>query len=241
MLCSNDGETVKKSIESLSPLTKELNPEIVVVDNKSTDGSWETMEALDLPNLKLLRERCTRGRGRQLGFEKSTGDYIIADMDCDDIFNPSGVTAVARRYLEDHDGRMLVTMKPTWYSNLTIAPRPVIDEIGGWRDVNWWEDWDIWVRAAAKGLYEFMPYPQDNPPHSHVMVRRDRTSNRYNRVRTRYEQYRDALRIGKAVFRDGERILWNQRAVYLLARANVWVGSSKLKPSPDPLFEPLTP
>jgi glycosyltransferase involved in cell wall biosynthesis len=240
MLCSNDGKTAVSSIESLIPLFGELNLEIVVVDNMSTDGSWEALKAISAPNLKLLRERSSRGRARQIGFEGSSGDYVLAHLDCDDTFDPKGIMTVLRRYHSDYEGKMLATMQRGWSSNITIAPRSLIQEIGGWRDVNWYEDWDLWVRTAAVGQYRFMPYPQENAPHSHITVRFDRRSIRSRRVRARYEQYRDSLRLGKAIFRKGERVLWNQWAIYYLARVDVAIRSPKLEPVPDPLFEPLT-
>ena len=206
----------------------------------STDGSWETLKALDIPNLKLFREKSSRGRARQIGFEGSTGKYVLAHLDCDDTFNPNGIAAILRRYHSDYEGKMLATMQPKWSSNVTIAPRSLIEEIGGWRDVNWYEDWDVWVRAAAKGMYQFVSYPHENPPHSQITVRFDRRRTRSRRIRTRYEQYRDSLRLGKTVFREGERVLWNQWVIYFLAAFDVAIRSSKLEPVTNPLFEPLT-
>jgi glycosyltransferase involved in cell wall biosynthesis len=66
MLSSNDGATLRQSIESLSSLSKFIDFEIVVADNNSRDGSKEILHEL-LKQGKIqevIEQKCTRGKGR---------------------------------------------------------------------------------------------------------------------------------------------------------------------------------
>ncbi len=59
----NNASTVEKCIESV------WRPgyEVVVVDNYSTDGTWEKLLELRRDfNLKVYRYRCSRGLGRHI-------------------------------------------------------------------------------------------------------------------------------------------------------------------------------
>jgi len=237
MLCSNDVKTAEKSVQSLLPICDELNAEVVVADNFSTDGSWEVLSSIRSPSLRVFRQRASRGKARQSAFERSTGAYVLANMDCDDLFDAGGVSSILKAYHSRFEGMVVAVLKPEWSSNITISPRALVNELGGWRDVNWYEDWDFWARAAAAGKYGFMPHPKENSPHSHITVRHERRTRRWLRVRTRYEQYRDSLLIGKGVFRRGERVSLKQKAVYAFASARVAAGG-RLVPVPDPYFEP---
>lgn len=162
MLCSNDEQRLRASIESLSELTRSQQFEIIVMDNVSNDGSQEILQDLLGHGLvtNVIEQKCTRGMGRQLALESSQGDYILCHLDCDDIFRASGIDSLIRLYHEKYEGMMMMTRRRRGgFSNITIAPRDLVFRLGGWRNINWIEDWDLWERAEAMGRYVNHPYP----------------------------------------------------------------------------------
>jgi glycosyltransferase involved in cell wall biosynthesis len=239
MLCSNDGATVRESLDSVLALSAFRPTEVVVTDNKSTDGSAEVLrEYRDKGLIKLVEKKCVRGEGRQYAFEASSGKYILAHMDCDDIFSARGVDALIAAYHASYEGIMVMTrgQDPKGPASITIAPREVVAELGGWRDLNWGEDWDIWGRAYAAKKYAFIPYPSDNAPHVRITVRERRYAGIGRGFGVRVEKYSDAIRIRRKVFDPGEHISIVQRLAYYTARASVALRRDYLQPSPPQDF-----
>jgi len=85
--------------------------EVIVVDQNSTDGSRRILEryaqkgAISLYHQKVRN----RGLGRQLAFEKSSGDYIIANIDMDDVCAPT-LGSYLKMYHELAEGKVLKTL-----------------------------------------------------------------------------------------------------------------------------------
>jgi glycosyltransferase involved in cell wall biosynthesis len=143
----NNISTVRRSLNSvLEQIDGRF--EIVIVDNFSNDGSYEILSEYAAKNqIKLIQSRCSRGRGRQIAFENSFGDYVISGMDLDDIFKPFLIPAV-KSYHETCEGKLLQFRQRT----VSIAPRKLIVQLGGWRDVNYGEDADLFLRAKNAGM-----------------------------------------------------------------------------------------
>ena len=206
MLCSNDGRTVEASVQSVLALSKTRRLEVVVVDNLSADGSASSLRRLrDEGQIILIEKRCTRGEGRQLAFGASKGEYVLGHMDCDDIFDATGLDSLLFRYHAEFEGRALMTKRTesSEASNITIAPREILAQVGGWRPLNWGEDWDLWARLANAGVYSFVPYPIQNAPHRTVMVRRHRYSGALRAFRVSVSKYWVTVRTGRRVFDPG--------------------------------------
>ena len=239
MLSSNDGGTVQASIDSVLQLSKYRDIEVVVTDNLSKDGSQDILRRfVDKGLIKVVEERCSRGKGRELGFQASTGDYILSHMDCDDTFDAEGLDALIELYHSKCEGMMLMTQKKgsDEASNITMAPRELLTKIGGWRDLNWGEDWDLWARAGGIGKYVFVPYPTGRPPHRTVMVRYGIYRGAKSSFAMRSRKYTEAIRTGRRMFKPGEHISIPQRLVYYLARVSVSLRRNYLAPVPDPDF-----
>lgn len=241
MLCYNDSKTLKHSIDSILPLSNFKNIEVIVVDNESSDGSKELLSEYQRESqIRYVSRKCSRGLGRQIAFENSNGDYILACMDCDDEFIAENVNHLVDTYHQRYEGFVMMTKKDKdpakEASNITIAPRGAVVEVGGWRDINWCEDWDFWARAAAAKKYAFADYPYSIPPHKSITVRVKRETGVISRLRTRYNKYRDACRIGRPPYAEGERISMSQRTMYGLAQIAVFLKRNSLTPVPNPSF-----
>jgi len=246
MLSYNNGETLRQSIESLCPLSHYFCTEIIVVDNLSKDGSRAILRELvnEGKVTRLIEQRCSRGKGRQLALESSHGKFVLSHLDCDDIFNAEGIRDLITVYHRSYDGLVMMTKKPhSWeHSNITIAPREVLDSIGGWRDLNWIEDWDLWERADEVGKYAYHPYPDLSPPHRQMRVLTgERQSHLLSKVASRYGRYKDTYRIGKPPFLGESRVSRLQRVIAATARIVVSLERSKLTPVSNPRFRDASP
>jgi glycosyltransferase involved in cell wall biosynthesis len=243
MLCSNDSKTLRNSIESLAALSKFVDFEIIVTDNQSRDGSREILRELLKEGViqEVIEQKCTRGKGRQLALEKARGDYVLCHLDCDDTFSAIGLDSLIRLYHEKYEGMMMMTRRTEGgYSNITLAPRQLILELGGWRDINWNEDWDLWARAGAEHKYVNVPYPYSDPPHTFVTVRQDRDDNVFKRIWARYGKYRDCYRIGRSPFTGDSHVSATQSIISWVAKAVVSVKQEKLKAVTNPEFKDLS-
>ena len=239
MLCSNDGESVEASLDSVLELSKLRKVEVVVVDNLSSDGSQLVLRGYEGRGLiRLIEKGCSRGQGRELAFRASSGDYILGHMDCDDIFDAGGLDQLIEKYHSSYEGKLLMTQKKgsDEASNITIAPRSLLNELGGWRDLNWGEDWDLWARGSGKGKYAFLQYPSDNPPHRRIKVRYGIYRGPLSRFGMRRQKYSDAIKTGRRMFKAGEHRSISQRLAYFVAKTSVTLRRGYLAPVPDPDF-----
>src|SRR5690606_15011999 len=87
----NEEVNILNCISSLSDLQTNIQFEIIVVDNNSTDGTSSTLEKLNVRTLFEKVPGC--GPARQLGQESARGRYILlADADC--IYPPCWLDAL---------------------------------------------------------------------------------------------------------------------------------------------------
>ncbi|MEM0117511.1 MAG: glycosyltransferase family A protein [Conexivisphaerales archaeon] len=171
--------------------------EIVVVDGNSTDGSREILEKYaekGLLRLYYQAKRC-RGLARQMAFEKSKGDYIISQVDLDDVIGDFRPTIDF--YHEHIEGKILVLR------DFLIGPRDVIAQLGGWRNLNWGEDFDLWSRAAKAGKLVYV----DKPTRVKIgqLLRKRKHGIPHN-----YYVYRDSFRMSKPV-----RSYWAEKSTFI--------------------------
>jgi len=141
----------RPSLESVLGRLQGLNWEMAVTDNLSTDGSCEVLKEFadrGLP-ITVLRRRCNRGTGRDLAL-RSTRGAIALTFDLDTVYNDAWRRMVDW-YLERRPAYALVATYSGCY------PRAALDAVGGWRDFQYWEDVDLWIRLASKGLYRTYP------------------------------------------------------------------------------------
>lgn len=84
--CFNEVATIQEVIDRVlaSPCTRE----VIVVDDRSTDGTREILEKLDEPNVRVILQPVNRGKGAALrrGFAEARAPFVIiqdADLEYD--------------------------------------------------------------------------------------------------------------------------------------------------------------
>jgi dolichol-phosphate mannosyltransferase len=89
--CYNEAATLRSCIEKVLELRAEgLSIEIVIVDDASSDNSYEIARKLmaEIPEVKVLHHEKNQGKGAALrtGFKKVSGDFVVvqdADLEYD--------------------------------------------------------------------------------------------------------------------------------------------------------------
>ena len=62
--CFNEAATVERSIRSL--LERPFVLEVIVVDDRSTDGTWDVVKAIRDPRVHTIRHERNQGKGAAL-------------------------------------------------------------------------------------------------------------------------------------------------------------------------------
>jgi len=144
----NSVRTVEKSIESIARQLKGLSYEIVVVDNYSTDGTYEKLiELSSRYPVRTYRYRCSRGLGRRIAAKLSRGKYLVyVDLDC--IY-----TSSLRKIIEIHLNSVYRDSKCL---DILICPKTVLER-EGFIDLNRAEDVELFTRLSEKELVYTLP------------------------------------------------------------------------------------
>ncbi len=93
------------SLVLTAPLPENMERELVIVDDRSTDGTWPILErmAASFPQISLYRHEKNRGKGAAVrtAIEKATGDFsLIQDADLE--YDPSEYPRLLRPLLDGH-------------------------------------------------------------------------------------------------------------------------------------------
>jgi glycosyltransferase involved in cell wall biosynthesis len=215
----NNAPTVRRALGSILDQIDD-DFEVIVVDNESTDGSFEILkEFADSGKIELIRARSSRGKGREIAFEKSNGEYVIANLDMDDVFKPR-LRELLTRYHEAADGKLLWAysrMKGKGYwggESFTITTRELLKEIGGWRDLQILEDRELCSRAARKGKFCTGTFALLESTNMHE----ERTRTLIARLRWKYVRYREILRCGFPMQLWNKHETWKQKSIKVFMR-----------------------
>ena len=204
----NNRSTIEESLQSiLGQINQDF--EIVLVDGRSNDGSTKILKKYaDEGKIRLIERKCSRGLGREIALENSTGEYVISGLDMDDIFKPT-LKLILDFYHEKTEGKLLTVVNG---ETTMISPRKLLNSLGGWRDLQFRENWELARRAAKEGNHKWTIFPIVVT----ITSKQRRTSTRSS-LGYRYMRYRDNLRVGHKQFDPGERKGFIQEAVWLLA------------------------
>jgi glycosyltransferase involved in cell wall biosynthesis len=99
----NEKNTIEEILKRIVAV-EDIDKEIIVVDDGSTDGTREIMKKLEkiYPSIKFIYKEMNRGKGHTLkvGFEHSTGDYVIV-QDADLEYDPQEYKKLLRALEEE--------------------------------------------------------------------------------------------------------------------------------------------
>jgi glycosyltransferase involved in cell wall biosynthesis len=180
----NTGRTIRESLGSvLSQIDDSF--EVIVVDNFSNDGSLTYLKGLsESGKIRLLVTNCNRGQGRQIALRHAKGKYVIAKVDCDLVYKPI-FKKLVRYYIkkEREIGDFVL------YANVMVSSKEFLTEIGGWRPLQWGENYELHKRLIDMGKLYFCKtrvIPDHIKPRNSFL----------GRLKTAYVDYRDSFRIG---------------------------------------------
>src|SRR5713226_9122969 len=107
----NEEETVAQVLKSLSQVSLDL--EIVVVDDASTDRTWEILQGLrqkePFTAYRFVRHNINQGKGAGMrtGFGLVSGDLVIV-QDADLEYDPQDIPTLVRKWEEANSSNVVV-------------------------------------------------------------------------------------------------------------------------------------
>jgi glycosyltransferase involved in cell wall biosynthesis len=99
----NERERVGQALKELLSTPLPVETEVIVVDDGSTDGTWDQLAQLPLPDhVRLIRHRENRGKGAALrtALEAATGDVFVP-FDADLEYDPSDLAGCLQPLIRD--------------------------------------------------------------------------------------------------------------------------------------------
>jgi glycosyltransferase involved in cell wall biosynthesis len=170
--CHDDGATLRETIDSLRP---EARTELVVVDDGSTDPeTLEVLEQIERDGVRVFHQENSGPAAAWMAGLRATSASYVMPFSSDDILVPGATTwladaldgnpgaAVALGDMESFGAASAyIPSAPElcpWHVTYTNA-RPAyaafrrdrLLQAGGWQMKDGIEDWDLWMRLAARG------------------------------------------------------------------------------------------
>lgn len=141
----NNFSRVDRSLNSIIKQFPDFSEsfEFIIVDNCSNDGTWEILQkfAKRYKNIKLIREHCSRGKGRGDAFNNTVGEYTFY-VDLDTVYNDNLSKVIYKLFSIKFDGLL--------GNNMGFARRNTILSMGGWKELLASEDTEFFARAVYK-------------------------------------------------------------------------------------------
>ncbi|GDY64922.1 hypothetical protein SAV14893_043150 [Streptomyces avermitilis] len=121
----NEKECIENTINSLAQSTHPI--EIIVVDDGSTDGTADIVEAMRIPNVRVLRQE-NAGKPAALNNGVRNASYdIVVMMDGDTVFEADTVRRLVQPFADDEVGAVA--------GNAKVGNRDTV--IGAWQHIEY--------------------------------------------------------------------------------------------------------
>lgn len=140
--------------ESLSSVLRQLNDdfEVVVVDDGSSDRSVELLRELsqEFSNLRVFSyprdSKRFLGYTRNLSIKHAIGEYVVLHIDADDIWDHGIVDwcEKAKQLSKRMGDDVYIAGK-----QINMVNKKMLTDFGGYRNIFYTEDRDLWMRLAA--------------------------------------------------------------------------------------------
>jgi cellulose synthase/poly-beta-1,6-N-acetylglucosamine synthase-like glycosyltransferase len=161
--------------ESIESILADTPSEVIVVNDGSTDGrTLEVLERLEREGVHVINQENTGTIGALVtGFDAATAPYVLC-FAADDVLEPGAISALAEALdanpkaaaawgdaqtfglstfrvpsAPSIDPWLLTYLNPI--SGMALLRREAIDDVGGWREREGIEDWDLWLSLAERG------------------------------------------------------------------------------------------
>lgn len=144
----------------LSQLTNEF--EVLVVDDGSTDNSISQLEILrnKFENFSYYslgsNQKRMLGETRNISIEKARGKYVVLHIDADDIWEAGIVEWCknAEELSKKFDDQVYISGQ-----QINFVSKSFILSFGGYRNIYYTEDRDLWARLASFNKIIFIDHP----------------------------------------------------------------------------------
>jgi glycosyltransferase involved in cell wall biosynthesis len=126
----NRAAMVREAIESALSAAPDVSLEIVVIDDASTDETWDSLRAYDDPGIRCFRMEANSGQSaaRNRGLDVARGTYVKF-LDSDDILIPGHLSAEVQA-LQTTGAEIAVSgWCAKWKEKTTTYAAPVFHEI----------------------------------------------------------------------------------------------------------------
>jgi glycosyltransferase involved in cell wall biosynthesis len=174
--CFNDGAVLGEAVASVRAVAEPV--ELVVVDDGSTEpATAAVLDGLRDEGVEVVSQANTGLPGARMAGLAATSAPYVFPLDADDLLEPATLPAMADAldadpqaavcfgdYAEFGDGGHLVRAVPAQLDPYRIAytneypvaalfRRSALEDVGGWRAIQYgYEDWDMWMGLAERGL-----------------------------------------------------------------------------------------